>query len=167
MDMTVRESMGTLARGTLSLVLVAGLLLPAVQLAEGVSPKVEARTDRTPNPGENFTLIFTLTSYETANYTIQISPRPEFSFMDTSNGTRTRLVENGTTQEFNFPMACSRSAYEGTYTLSYSVTKDGATVKISTLDVKVGSGSSCSSFIILAPLAVVGLGAASWRRRKA
>ncbi len=149
-------------------VALALLLLAVAALSGAVSaapaPKVEARTDRSPDPGENFTLTFTLTSYQTANYTILVSPRPEFAFTDLSNGSRRLVIDNGTTADLNFEMQVARSARQGTYVVSYSVLREEATVKMGTVEVKVGSASSCASFVILLPVVGLAVGVACARR---
>lgn len=149
--------------------LLAGFLLSAAMLCAmtvtaDTAPKVEVQTDRNPDPGQAFTLTFTLTSYRTANYTILVSPRPEFAFTDTSNGSLTREVADGTVTEFNFGLQVSRSARQGAYLLSYSVLRDDATVKMGTFEVKVGQSGSCSSFAILLPVVGLAAGFASMRR---
>jgi len=151
------------------LCLLAGVLLSAVLLASltvqaATTPKVEARADKNPDPGENFTLTFTLTSYQSANYTILVSPRPEFAFTDLSNGSRTREVANGTTADFNFEMQVSRSARQATYLVSYSVMRNDATVKMGTVEVKVGSLGFCSSYVILLPILGLAAGMVCTRR---
>jgi len=141
-----------------------GMLLATLTATAATTPKVEARTDRSPDPGENFTLTFSLTSYQTANYTILVSPRPELAFRDLSNGSRTLEVANGTTIDFNFEMQVSRSAQQGTYAISYSVLRNDATVKMGTVEVKVGSLGSCTSFVVLLPVLGLASGMAYLRR---
>jgi len=145
-------------------VLLSGVLLASVGVSGAATPKVEARTDRSPDPGQNFTLTFTLTSYQTANYTILVSPRPELAFRDLSNGSRTLEVANGTTMDFNFEMQVSRSAQQGTYAISYSVLRNDATVKMGTVELKVGSLGSCTSFVVLLPVLGLAFGMAYMRR---
>jgi hypothetical protein len=148
----------------LALVWAAFAVSSSAPATAAPAPDVEARTDRDPDPGENFTLTFRLASHQTANYTILVSPRPEFAFNDLSNGSRRMPVENGSAAEFNFEMSVSRSARSGTYAVSYTVLREDATVKMGTLDVKVGGLSACSSFIILLPAVVIGAAAACSRR---
>jgi hypothetical protein len=150
--------------GTLAVLLVAALALSSAGARAAPAPKVEARTDRSPDPGGNFTLTFTLASYQTANYSILVSPRPEFAFTDMSNGSRTLEVANGTTTEFNFEMRVSSSARQGTYVISYSVLRNDATVKMGTVEVKIGSLGFCSSYIILLPISCLAVGMVYLRR---
>jgi hypothetical protein len=158
-------SMGISGRaGALALILLAAAALTAAAGAAEPAPKVVARSDRSPDPGGNFTLTFTVTSYRTANYTVLVSPRPEFAFADLSNGSQTMLVQNGTSADFNFEMQVTRSAQQGTYAMSYSVLRENATVKMSTVDVRVGALGSCSSFVVMVPIAGLALGLA-WARR--
>jgi len=149
-------------------VVPALLILAAAALAGAVSaapaPDVEARTDRSPDPGGNFTLTFTLNSHQTANYTILVSPRPEFAFTDLSNGSRTLPVANGTTMDFNFVIQVSRSARQGTYVVSYSVLRNEATVKMGTVEVQVGSLGFCSSYVVLLPITALAVGLVCARR---
>ncbi len=145
-------------------VLLSAMLLGSMTVAAATAPKIEVRTDRNPDPGENFTLTFTLTSYETANYTVVVSPRPEFSFTDLSNGSRTLEVGNGTTTDINFEMQVSRSARQGTYAVSYSVLRNDATVRMGTVDVKVGTAGSCISYVFLLPILGVAAGMVRARR---
>ena len=149
-------------------VVPALLILAAAALAGAVSaapaPDVEARTDRSPDPGGNFTLTFTLNSHQTANYTILVSPRPEFAFTDLSNGSRTLPVANGTTMDFNFVIQVSRSARQGTYVVSYSVLRNEATVKMGTVDVQVGSLGLCSSYVVFLPITALAVGLVCARR---
>jgi hypothetical protein len=145
-------------------VLGCGMLLASMTATAATTPDVEARTDRSPDPGENFTLTFTLASYQTANYTILVSPRPELAFRDLSNGSRTLEVANGTTMDFNFEMQVSRSAQQGTYAISYSVLRNDATVKMGTVELKVGSLGSCTSFVVLLPVLGLAFGMAYMRR---
>jgi hypothetical protein len=143
---------------------LAGVIAVPQPAGAAAAPDVEARTDRSPDPGGNFTLTFTLNSHQTANYTILVSPRPEFAFADLSNGSQRMLVENGTAGDFNFGMQVSRSARQGNYAISYSVLRENATVKMGTVDVQVGSPGSCSSFVVLLP--ILGLAPALGLRRR-
>jgi len=165
-EMMVRNAMWAGIRCLLAVATVAAFMLPAAQFTAGAGPDIEVRTDRTPNPGENFTLVFTLKPAESGNYTIQVSPRPELSFMDTSNGSKTFYIATGTSLEYNFPMAVSRSAYGGSYSISYSVLKDGATVKISTHTLKVNGSGTCNFAIVLVPILVAGAGSVAVARRR-
>jgi hypothetical protein len=158
-------SMGISRRaGALALILLAAAALTAAAGASEPAPKVVARSDRSPDPGGNFTLTFTVTSYQTANYTILVSPRPEFAFADLSNGSQKMPVQNGTSADFSFEMQVGRSARQGTYAMSYSVLREGATVKMGTVDVTVGSAGSCSGFVVLLPVTGLAVGLA-WARR--
>lgn len=150
--------------GLLVVVSMVGAVLISAGAFAADPPGVTGRTDRTPKPGESFTLIFSLASNQDANYTITVSPRPEFAFTDLSNGSQTHPVPGGTTLDFQFKMQVSRSARETTYTFSYSVVRDGATVKMGTVDVKVGAGNPCSLSIFLLPVLGVSFGLALARR---
>jgi hypothetical protein len=157
--------MGALRRaGALALLFLAAAGLLAAAASALPAPTVVARSDRNPDPGGTFTLTFTLTSRWTANYTVLVSPRPEFAFTDLSNGSRTMPVADGTTADFDFDLQVSRSAPQGTYAVSYTVLRDNATVGMDTLDVKVGAASSCQSFVVLLPVTALALGLA-WARR--
>jgi len=145
-------------------VLLSALILGSMTVMAAPAPKVEVRADHDPDPGENFTLTFTLTSYQTANYTILVSPRPEFAFRDQSNGSRTLEMANGTTTDLNFDMQVSSSARQGTYLVSYSVLRNDATVKMGTIEVKVGTASFCASIVVLLPIAGAAFGMV-WARR--
>ena len=136
---------------------LACLLLVPQGAGAAPAPKVEAHADGNPDPGGNFTLTFTLASYQTANYTILVSPRPEFSFKDLSNGSRRQMVANGTAADFNFDLQVARSARQGNYVISYSVLREDATVKMGTVEVRVGSPGSCSSFVVLLPVSGLAL----------
>jgi len=149
--------------GALALAMVAfAALLPPV-LTAATPPDVEARADRDPDPGGNFTLTFTVRSHQTDNYTVIVAPRPEFAFSDLSNGTRTLAIENGSASDFNFEIQVARSASQGTYVVSYTVLRGAATVKMGTVEVKVGSPGSCSSYALVLPVAGLALGLA-WAR---
>ena len=148
---------------------VLALLILALAALSGAAsaaqaPDVVARADRNPDPGGNFTLTFTLTSYQTANYTILVSPRPESAFTDLSNGSRTFQVASGATTDFNFVMQVSRSARQGTYVVSYSVLRNEATVKMGTVEVQVGSLGFCSSYVVLLPVLALAVGLVCARR---
>jgi hypothetical protein len=145
-------------------VLLSGALLASMTVPAATTPKVDAHTDRNPDPGQNFTLTFSLTSYQTANYTLQVSPRPELAFTDMSNGSHTSEVANGTKADFNFDMQVSRSARQGTYLISYSVMRNDATVKMGTVEVKVGSPGFCKSYVILLPILGLAVGMVCMRR---
>jgi Flp pilus assembly protein TadG len=164
-QMPNRNAGWTGLRFLLAVATAVAFILPACAFVEGAGPDVTVRQDRTPNKGENFTLIFTLTPDEPGNYTIQVSPRPEMAFMDTSNGSKTFSIATGTSLEYNFPMSISRTASSSSYSISYTVLKDGATIKISTYALNVGGNSACSFAILLVPLLAVGTGAAAFTRR--
>ncbi len=153
-----------LRAGAPALVVLAFAALSATGIPAATAPDVEARADRDPDPGGNFTLTFTVRSHQTANYTIIVAPRPEFAFMDLSNGTRTLAIENGSAADFNFQIQVARSARQGTYVVSYSVMRGEATVKMGTVEVKVGSVGSCSSFVLVLPVSGMALGLA-WAGR--
>jgi len=138
--------------------LLSAMLLGSMTAPAAPAPKVVVQTDKNPDPGENFTLTFTLTSYQTANYTILVAPRPELAFRDLSNGSRTLEVGDGNTTDLNFDMQVSRSARQGTYLVSYSVLRNDATVKMGTVEVKVGAASFCASFGIILPIIGVAAG---------
>jgi methionine-rich copper-binding protein CopC len=149
--MAVAMRFATPFRLLAGLAIVCLLLVPSGAGA-ALAPKVEGRADRNPDPGGNFTLTFTLTSYQTANYTILVSPRPEFSFADLSNGSRRQMVANGTAADFNFDLTVARSASKGAYVISYSVLREDATVKMGTVEFNVGTPNDCTSFVVLLPV---------------
>ncbi|MEM2868868.1 MAG: hypothetical protein QW379_00395 [Thermoplasmata archaeon] len=137
------------------LALLAAVFLWAPAAADDETyPDIQVSTTRDPSPGEEFSTVFTLTSHQSANYTITISPRPEFAFTDGSNGSKTYEVPVGRAVDFIFPMRVSRSAAEGEYLFSYTVVRDGATVKMDTFTVKVGRMPCTFAVILLPPLAV-------------
>jgi len=146
----------------LSLLLTTALL-PSAARADGSYPDIEVRVSKNPSPGEEFSVHFTLRSHQSANYTITVSPRPEFAFMDESNGSRTYEVPDGAAVDYVFPMKVSRSAAEGEYLFSYTVVREGATVKIDTFTVKVGSLPCTFGVILLPSLALLGA-LAGWCR---
>ncbi|MGQ9583396.1 MAG: hypothetical protein ACUVV6_07795 [Thermoplasmatota archaeon] len=125
-----------LALTALLIALIA--LIASPSSADGAYPDVMVSVSGSPGPGDDFTVIFRVTSHQTANYTVTVQPRPEFAFTDNSSGVRTLMIPDGATVEVSFPMTVSRSAAEGEYLFSYSVEKDGATVTIDTFTVKVG-----------------------------
>jgi len=140
------------------------LLRTAAPAAAAGEPDVEARADRDPDPGDAFALTFTIRSHQTASYTIIVSPRPEFAFVDMSNGSKTAEIPGGTTSDLSFDMQVSRSARQGSYLVSYSVQRDNATIKMGTVEIKVGSLGSCTSFMVLVPLSALAVGVAVARR---